>query len=448
MNTQIIAEALHADECILLLGPRAATFEGEFLQDLLAERFAQHFGASASSAADLPQLARRFSAGCRDHTDALEKTGALLREFYAEFRDERLPIYDLATQLPFKFVLNCTPDDLFVQALRRRDKNALFFPFHFTKPLYNEEVNRQALNLEQDIADDRPLVYNLLGHYDDPSSLVLTDADRLRFLDVVLQREGNTLPANVTYFFLRQPVRRMRKTFVFLGFDFNEWHIRLFMHLLRRTHEHLPLSLSLQPRETLNGDNGTFYEDNFDMLFLPDEPLSILQELQSQLRAPAPAPPPARMELLLLYHPDDETQRTELETHLDGLRRSGLVEIWHEAKVLPGAEFEAEIRQRVADARVIVPLVSASLLADDRLYDYLGTALRRHEAGEVKVVPLLLSPCDVMSTSLFALNTFYPKPKGRALSQKPDRAETLTNFAGELRGIVERMLNFQSPAAP
>jgi hypothetical protein len=448
MTTQTIIESLRADECVLVLGPRAATFEGECLQDLLADRFAQRLGVKGGSAAELPHLARKFADTCRDHTEALEKTGALLREFFIEFRDERLPIYDLAAQLPFKFVLNCTPDDLFVQALRQHDKEAQFFSFHFAKPEYNEMVNGQAVNLEQVIADDRPLVYNLLGHYDDPSSLVLTDADRLSFLDVTLQREKNTLPANITYHFLRQPLRRMRKTFVFLGFDFNEWHIRLFMHLLRRTHEHLPHSLSLQRRETLSGDNSAFYEDNFDMMFLPDEPVAFLQNLQNQLRTSAPAPAPARMEMLLLYHPDDEAARTELETYLAGLRRSGLVEIWHEAKVLPGAEFEAEIRQRVAEARIIVPLLSASLLADERLYGYLGDALRRHEAGEAKVVPFLLSPCDVMDTPLFKLNTFYPKPKGRALSQKPDRAETLTNFAGELRGIVERMLNLKIPVTP
>ena len=370
-----IIEALRADECILLLGSRAATFEGECLQDLLAERFAQHLGLSApAKAADLPQLARRFAEGCRDHTDALEKAGALLREFYAEFRDERLPVLDLAAQLPFKFVLNCTPDDLFVQALRRHDKQGLFFPFHFTQPLYNEEVNHRALNLEQEIADDRPLVYNFFGHYDDPSSLVLTDADRIRFLDVALQREGNVFPTNVTYHFLRPPVHRMRKTFVFLGFDFNEWHMRLFIHLLRRNHEHLPQSLTLQRRDTLNGDNSAFYENNFDMLFLPDEPLAFLQELQHLLQAPVPAPPPARMELLLLYHPDDEAQRAALEIHLEGLRRSGLVEVWHEAKALPGSEFEAEIRQHVAESRIIIPLVSANLLADERLYHYLENA--------------------------------------------------------------------------
>jgi len=54
-----ITEALRADECVLLLGPRAATFEGECLQDLLAERFAQRLGVpGAAGAAKLPHLAR------------------------------------------------------------------------------------------------------------------------------------------------------------------------------------------------------------------------------------------------------------------------------------------------------------------------------------------------------------------------------------------------------
>jgi hypothetical protein len=100
------------------------------------------------------------------------------------------------------------------------------------------------------------------------------------------------------------------------------------------------------------------------------------------------------------------------------------------------------MQQHLNSAGIILPLVTASLLADDRFYrDHLGVALRRHQAGQAKLVPLMLSPCDVMSTPLFELNTLYPKPKGRAVSQKPDRRETLTTFAQELRGIVERMLN-------
>lgn len=445
MTTQTIVESLRTDECVLVLGPRAATFEGECLQDLLADRIALKLGLPANAPRDLPQLARQFAQQFKNATEALEQTGAMLRNFYAEFRDEPIPLFDLAAQLPFKYVLNCTPDSLFLNALERRDKKGLFFSFHFNKPIHNKNENDRALNLEKEISEEAPLLYNLLGHYDDPSSLVLTNADRLSFLDVVLQREKEaTLPANVTYHFLRPPLKRLRKTYLFLGFDFNEWHMRLFMHLMRRTHEHLPHSFTLQQPEQLDNETAVFYTDNFDMMFLPNDPVALLEELKNELHTPTPAPPPAQMELLLLYHPADEALRDELETYLSTLRYSGLVEFWHEAHILPGGEQEAEMQQHQASARVIVPLITANFLADERLYlRYLDTALRRHHAGEAKLIPLLLSPCDVMSTPLFELNTLYPKPKGRAVSQKPDRAETLTNFAQDLRGIVERLLNLQ-----
>jgi hypothetical protein len=448
MNAQDIAEALRADECVLLLGPRAATFEGECLQDLLADRFAQRLGLPEGAPRDLPQLARQFSASCKNATEGLEKTGVLIREFYEEFRDEKIPLYDLAAELPFKYVLNCTPDNLFLKALERQDKEGLFFNFHFNKPIHNKNENDRALDVEKEVSEDKPLVYNLLGYYSDPSSLVLTDADRIRFLDVVLQQEKEaTLPANIKYHYLRPPLNRLRKTYVFAGFDFNEWHLRLLVHLLRRNHEHLPHNLTLQGRESLQGDTAVFYSDNFDMLFVPDEPLALLEEVKNCLLIPAPIAPPARMELFLLYHPEDEALRAELETYLATLRHSGLIEVWHEARILGGSIPEEEMQQHLEQARIILPIVTANFLADDRLYSrYLDKALQRHRAGTAKVIPLLFSPCDVINTPLFELNTLYPKPKGRAVSQKPDRAATLTAFAQELRSIVERQLNLQTSA--
>lgn len=438
-----IVEALRTEDCVLVLGPKAASFEGELLQDLLAERLAQSLKLPADSPRELPQLARQLRQASKNETEALEKTGTLLREFYEEFADEKIPLYELVARLPFRCILNCTPDSLLLEALRRQNKKGLFYSFHFSKPEHNKNADNRATDLEKEISDDSPLVYNLLGHYDDASSLVLTDADRLRFLEVVLQREKEaSLPPNVAYHFLRPPVHRLRKTFLFIGFDFNEWHLRLFMHLLRRNNEHLPRSLSLQNEENLERDAAIFYTDNFDMLFVPHDPSSLLEELRRQLSAPPPPPPAASMELLLLYHPADESLRDELETYLSTLRNSGLVKVWHEACILASEETEAEMQQHLGSAGIILPLVTANLLADDRFYhDHLSIALRRHDTGEAKLVPLLYSPCDVIGTPLFELNTFYPKPKGRAVSQKPDRKETLTTFAQELRGIVERILN-------
>ena len=153
--------------------------------------------------------------------------------------------------------------------------------------------------------------------------------------------------------------------------------------------------------------------------FLPENPEAMLKSLKNELRVSLPVLPPGRMELLLLYHPDDESSLVELENHLASLRHSGLVEVWNETKIKGGDVTEDQIQMRLASSQIIIPLLSASFLADDRLYlKYLDTALQRHALGTTKVMPLLLSPCDVINTPLFELNTLYPKPKGRALNQK------------------------------
>lgn len=445
-----LIEALRHDECVLLLGPRAATYQGEYLHDLLAERFAKMLRQKdatfvASPPYDLPLLVKQFTDQFKNYTEALEQLGKTLREFYEEFSGEEISVYRQIANLPFKYIINTAPDDLLVQNLAGgSDKKVHFFDFHFNKPEYNADMNRKAVDLNNEISEDAPLVYNLLGHYDRPDSLVLTNSDRLRFLEVVLQREKEaTLPPNIAYYFLRSPLKLLRKAYIFVGFDFNEWYLRLFMHLMRRTHEHLPQSFSLQDLRRLTGDAATFYTDNFNMLFVENDPERFFQELGRQLQKPATVPSPAQMEMVLLYHPDDEAMRVEMETHLATLRHSGLVEVWHEEKILPGADTITTIRQHLNTARVIVPLVTANFLADDRLFtELLPDALQRHRNGTAKVSPILMSPCDIENTPLFELNTLYPKPKGRAVSQKPDRAETLTAIAKDLRGMIERMISF------
>ena len=446
MDWKDLTDALRTDECVLLLGPNAATFDGESLGDLLTERIElklrQRGIAATEAEKDLTAIVRRFMDAFRDEGTALDELRSVLRDFYSEFKDEPLPVYDAAAGLPFKYIINTAPQSLLLSALERKDKKARFFDFHFDNPEYNKQMNDRALDLEKEISEDTPLVFNLLGHYDRPDSLVLTDAARLRFLEVVLQREKEaTLPANIAFFFNKRPVRRHRKAYIFAGFDFNEWHMRLFLHLLGSRHGSvLPQSITLQDSEALLGDAHTFFSDNFNMHFAGRDALGFFEQLKRELQQPLQAAPPARRELLLLYHPDDEDLRREMETYLAPLRHHNLVEIWHEEKILPGAVVKDVQREHLQSAQLIVPLLTANFLANDRLFtEILPEVLARHHAGSAKLAPILMTPCDVESTPLFELTTLQPKPRGKALSQKPDRAEALTNIVKDLRSMIERM---------
>lgn len=441
-----LLDALRTDECVLLLGPRAATYEGESLCDLLADRLALKLRQRDVVMPDGPPIlaenARLFAEQFKNPADALDELRRILREFYAEFEGETIPVFDAVAALPFKYIINTSPDSLLLDALARQDKQARFFDFHFNNPDYNVEMNKRAINLDQEISEDTPLVFNLLGHYDRPDSLVLTNAERLRFLEIVLQREKEaTLPPNIAFFFTKRPIQRDRKTYIFIGSDFNEWHMRLFLYLLGSKHGALlPNSISLQDPGKLQGDTHTFFTENFDVHFVADDPMGFLNELKGHLQQPVAAAPPARMELLLLYHPDDEPLREELETYLAPLRHGQLVDVWTENKIDPGADTEATLQEHLDSARLIVPLLTANFLANDRLFTEI---LPEVLTGSAKVAPIVMTPCDVEHTPLFELKTLNPKPRGRALSQKPDRQEALKAIVNDLRSMIERMTNAQ-----
>jgi hypothetical protein len=95
------------------------------------------------------------------------------------------------------------------------------------------------------------------------------------------------------------------------------------------------------------------------------------------------------------YSHADEELRDELEKHLAGLRRQGVISTWHDRRIGPGEELHGQISDQLNEAEIILLLVSADFLASDYCYDVeMARAMERHERGEARVIPVILRPCD------------------------------------------------------
>ncbi|MFY0578287.1 toll/interleukin-1 receptor domain-containing protein [Cystobacter fuscus] len=68
------------------------------------------------------------------------------------------------------------------------------------------------------------------------------------------------------------------------------------------------------------------------------------------------------------YSHVDEALRNKLEAHLAMLKRQGLIEPWHDRRILAGSEFDASISTHLEEADVIMLLVSADFLASEYCY--------------------------------------------------------------------------------
>ncbi|MGB8988216.1 MAG: toll/interleukin-1 receptor domain-containing protein, partial [Candidatus Sulfotelmatobacter sp.] len=99
--------------------------------------------------------------------------------------------------------------------------------------------------------------------------------------------------------------------------------------------------------------------------------------------------------LFFSYSHVDESLRDQLETHLSGLRRQGMISSWHDRRITAGEDFGAAIDSHINTADVILLLVSPDFIASDYCYEReMKRALERHQQGDARVIPIILRPCD------------------------------------------------------
>jgi hypothetical protein len=190
-------------------------------------------------------------------------------------------------------------------------------------------------------------------------------------------------------------------------------------------------------REALDWDT-----DKYDRIKsqLIGESAVILGRGQGGSVALGTAPGSRALKGFVSYSHVDEALKTELLKHLEPLRRDRLLESWSDRKLKAGDEWEATISQRLEDADVILLLVSIDFINSKYCYDIeVEKALERHEAGDAKVIPIILRRC-LWSTTPFSRLQALPKD-GKAVTAWSDRDEAFVNIAEGIREIAQNLLS-------
>lgn len=136
------------------------------------------------------------------------------------------------------------------------------------------------------------------------------------------------------------------------------------------------------------------------------------------------------------YAQADERLQVELAKHLSRLTREGLVSEWHYGKILPGTERQQAIDEQISIASIILLLITPDFLASDYHYEIeLEHALARHEAGEARVIPILLRPVD-WEGARFAKLQYLPR-NGKPVTRWKNRDEAFREIAKGIREAIE-----------
>jgi TIR domain-containing protein len=95
------------------------------------------------------------------------------------------------------------------------------------------------------------------------------------------------------------------------------------------------------------------------------------------------------------YSHKDEELRDQLEIHLTMLKRQGVIETWHDRRLLAGDPIDQGISVELERADVILLLVSPDFLASEYCYGVeMVRAMERHMEGSARVIPVILRPCE------------------------------------------------------
>jgi hypothetical protein len=162
------------------------------------------------------------------------------------------------------------------------------------------------------------------------------------------------------------------------------------------------------------------------------------------------------------YSHKDEALRDCVAEALSALKRSHVIQEWHDRQIPPGSEWKDEIDRNLRTADIILLLVSASFLSSDYCWsEELQVAMDRHEAQEACVIPIILRPCDWQETPFAKLQALPKDAKAVTLWSNED--EALTDVAQSIRMTVKQVMerknqpkvkarkpepNFETPQVP
>jgi hypothetical protein len=151
--------------------------------------------------------------------------------------------------------------------------------------------------------------------------------------------------------------------------------------------------------------------------------------------------------LFFSYSHVDGRLRDQLEIHLSQLRRDGLIDAWHDRRILAGSNLDDSINEQLEAADIVLLLVSPDFINSDYCYSReMALALERQARKEAHVIAVILRACDWTSSPLGKL--LAVPTDARAVTSWPNQDEAFTDVAKAIRKVVNSLAPNNAVAAP
>lgn len=280
-------------------------------------------------------------------------------KFYSSLGDAPTlhPMLEMLTELRFKIVINTTPDN-FIATLY----DSLFKAYQTS--FYN--YYKPDADFKFDFEKNNVLIYNLFGHYEKPESLVLTYKHQLTYIKkIVSEQQNERLPDALTNAF------KDFRCHLFLGFDFEDWNLRLLLDTLyKNVRDNIqPYSYPSASERKTASDTRVFFQGEFGMQFPAVDMATFVENLSQQTKnldnpAAATAVKEAPKAQVFIWH-NDAADNAGCELFIKHLNTIN-VKIWTLRDAVGQGDVSEWMRHTLDQCQVVLPLLSADF------YDAVG----------------------------------------------------------------------------
>lgn len=105
--------------------------------------------------------------------------------------------------------------------------------------------------------------------------------------------------------------------------------------------------------------------------------------------------------VFISYSHKDEKFKEQFETHLSGLIRQNLIELWTDSNIYIGDKWDQKIKEKLMNSDVVIFLLSSDFLSSEYINEIeIKKTIERHNRNEVLIAPIFLRPCDFESSLL------------------------------------------------
>lgn len=105
------------------------------------------------------------------------------------------------------------------------------------------------------------------------------------------------------------------------------------------------------------------------------------------------------MHAFISYAHADQKYLDRLLKHMAMLHRDNLIETWSDHKIIPGSKIGHEIDKSLTRSGIFLALVSSEYLASNYCYEKeFQQALALADAGHLRIIAVILEPCDWLSS--------------------------------------------------